>query len=136
MANVAYDMMTALYSNGRKYEIMVWLAQIGHAGPISTSGEEPETVFIHNVQFYLYHGRPPGLNTYSFVPVEKTWIRNFKGDLAEFLFHLVWAGKLPTDALLETIGAGSEPFVGTDAKFTTEFISIDVEPNKVMGVGA
>lgn len=137
MANVAYDLMTKPYhEKGPKYEIMIWLARIGQAGPISTYGEEPEKVIIQNVHYHLYHGLPPGLNTYSFVPVDMAApMRSFKGDLAAFLYHLVRARKLPADAVLETVGAGSEPFVGTDARFTTEFISIDVEPNKVMGVG-
>lgn len=127
MANVAYDMMTDAYgTNGPKYEIMIWLAGIGGAGPISKTKYPLRTVKIGSTYFDLYKGYPPGLITYSFVPVKGGILQEFQGNLFPFLFYLKQHGMLPGDAKLATIGAGTEPFEGSGT-FVTTSLSIDIQ---------
>lgn len=127
MANVAYDMMTEPYgTNGPKYEIMIWLASIGGAGPISKTSDPLRTVQISGTYFDLYEGFPKGLITYSFVPVKGGYLQEFQGNLFPFLLYLKQHNLLPGDAKLATIGAGTEPFEGSGT-FVTTSLSIDIK---------
>ena len=57
VADVSYDMFTSSTSGGSdEYEIVVWLAAIGGAGPISSTGSAVATVTIDGVSFNLYSG--------------------------------------------------------------------------------
>lgn len=57
MADVSYDIFTSATSGGSNaYEIMIWLAAIGGAGPISSTGSAIATTTINGVTFKLYSG--------------------------------------------------------------------------------
>ena len=57
VANVAYDLFTSSTASGSaEYEIMIWLAALGGAGPISSTGKEVATVTLAGKSFKLYSG--------------------------------------------------------------------------------
>ncbi|EGZ16758.1 putative glucanase [Phytophthora sojae] len=70
VADVSYDLFTSSTASGsNEYEIMIWLAAYGGAGPISSTGKAIATVTIGSNSFKLYKGpngsttvyQPPGL---------------------------------------------------------------------------
>lgn len=57
VANVAYDIFTSSTATGSaEYEIMIWLAALGGAGPISSAGSPVATPTIAGVSWSLYSG--------------------------------------------------------------------------------
>jgi xyloglucan-specific endo-beta-1,4-glucanase len=57
VANVAYDLFTSSTATGSaEYEIMIWLAALGGAGPISATGKEIATVTLAGKSWKLYQG--------------------------------------------------------------------------------
>lgn len=57
------------------------------------------------------------MTVFSFVAVSP--INSFNGDLNEFLIYLRGNQGLPKSQILQSVGAGSEPFSGSNAVFTT-----------------
>ena len=118
VANVAYDLFTgATATSSPQYEIMIWLSGLGGAGPISSTGSAIATVTIAGKQFKLYKGPNGQMTVFSFVAVSP--INSFKGDLNEFLIYLRGNQGLPRSQILQSAGAGTEPFSGSNAVFTT-----------------
>ncbi|KAF1777860.1 Concanavalin A-like lectin/glucanase domain [Phytophthora cactorum] len=110
IADVAYDLFTSSTAGGsNEYEIMIWLAAYGGAGPISSTGKAIATVTIGSNSFKLYKG-PNGSTT-------KT-ITNFSADLLDFFTYLVKYQAFPSIQFLITLEAGTEPFTGSNAKMT------------------
>jgi xyloglucan-specific endo-beta-1,4-glucanase len=70
--SIVADIFTSATSGGANaYEIMIWLAAIGGAGPISSTGSAIATTTINGVTFKLYSG-PNGSTTvckYYVIPV-------------------------------------------------------------------
>lgn len=56
-------------------------------------------------------------NVYSFVASSQ--INSFSGDLMEFVNYLTSKQGMPKSQILQSVGAGSEPFTGSNAVFTT-----------------
>jgi len=108
-------------SGSNEYEIMIWLAAIGGAGPISSNGSTVATPTIGGVSFKLYSGRNGATNVYSFVAASETTI--FSGDLKAFFTYLESSFSFPSSQYLLSIGAGSEPFTGSGAVFKTSAYS-------------
>jgi len=126
VADVSYDIFTSATSGGANaYEIMIWLAAIGGAGPISSTGSAIATVTIDSVSFNLYSGPNGDTTVYSFVAV--TEATSFSGDLMNFLTYLEENESFSSSQYLASIGAGTEPFTGTDAVFSTSAFSIVVD---------
>ncbi|KAK5116408.1 hypothetical protein LTR62_007955 [Meristemomyces frigidus] len=130
VADVAYDMFTSSTATGaNQYEIMVWLAAIGGAGPISSSyGSNGKPVAIATAtigghSFNLYKGPNGSTTVYSFLPASGQ-IANFSGDVKLFLAYLVQHEGLPNSQYLTSVGAGTEPTTGRGAKFTVEAYSV------------
>jgi xyloglucan-specific endo-beta-1,4-glucanase len=119
-------MFTASTSGAQtnEYEIMVWLAALGGAVPISSTGSSVATPSIGGVQWTLFSGSNGVNNVFSFVTAtEQT---SFNGDLNQFLDYLVANEGLSSSQYLNVVEAGTEPFNGNEAQLTTTAYSITV----------
>ncbi|OLN95239.1 putative xyloglucan-specific endo-beta-1,4-glucanase A 2 [Colletotrichum chlorophyti] len=118
VANVAYDLFTASTATGSpEYEVMIWLGALGGAGPISATGSTIATPTVAGKKWNLYKGTNGQMTVFSFVAPSN--VESFSGDLKEFITYLISSQGLPSSQILQSIGAGTEPFVGSNAKFTT-----------------
>ncbi|RDW74983.1 hypothetical protein BP6252_06125 [Coleophoma cylindrospora] len=125
VADVSYDMFTSSSASGSdEYEIMVWLAAIGGAGPISSTGSSVGTVTVGGVTFKLYSGPNGSTTVYSFVAESEA--TSFSGDLLDFYTYLESNEGFSSSQYLLSIGAGTEPFTGTSAVFTTSKYSVSI----------
>ncbi|VUC37166.1 unnamed protein product [Clonostachys rosea] len=134
VANVAYD----LFSNDDcgstpLYEIMVWLGALGGAGPISSTGSPIATVTIGGVSWSLYKGMNSQMTVFSFVASSSQ--TNYSGDLNDFLKYLTSSQGYPSSQCLYSIGAGTEPFTGTNAVFSTTGYSASLSASSGGGSG-
>jgi xyloglucan-specific endo-beta-1,4-glucanase len=127
VANVAYDLFTASTpgASSQEYEIMIWLAAFGGAGPISSSGSPIATITVAGNEWKLYKGPNGSMTVFSFVATKQ--ITNFSGDLMGFVNYLTKNQGLPTRQYLNTVQCGTEPFVGTNAKLTVSSFSAQVK---------
>ena len=104
---------------------MIWLAALGGAGPISSTGSPIATPTIGGHSFKLYSGPNGSMTVYSFVATSE--ITSFSGDLVDFFDYLESnEGVSATSNYLQSVGAGTEPFTGSNAVFTTSAYSITV----------
>ncbi|KAI9730064.1 MAG: hypothetical protein M1834_006056 [Cirrosporium novae-zelandiae] len=118
VADVAYDIFTSSTASGDdEYEIMIWLAALGGAGPISSTGSTVATPTIAGVSWELYSGYNGDTRVFSFVASSKQ--TSFSGDLLDFFTYLESKQSYSSSQYITSIGAGTEPFTGTDAVFTT-----------------
>jgi len=125
VADVSYDMFTSATSGGSNaYEIMVWLAALGGAGPISSTGSAVATATIDGVSFKLYSGPNGATTVYSFVATSE--VTSFSGDLLSFFKYLESNKGFSSSQYLKSIGAGSEAFTGSKAVFKTSAYSVVV----------
>ncbi|KAH7066974.1 concanavalin A-like lectin/glucanase domain-containing protein [Paraphoma chrysanthemicola] len=123
IANVAYDLFTSSSASGSaEYEIMIWLSALGGAGPISATGSPIATVTLAGTSWKLYNGKNGQMNVFSFVASSD--VKSFKGDLVEFIKYLTSKQGMPTSQILQSVGAGTEPFSGSNAVFTTTAYSL------------
>ncbi|KAG6583201.1 cell 12A endoglucanase [Phytophthora cinnamomi] len=68
VANVTYDLFTTSTLGGdAEYEVMVWLAAIGGAGPLSNTGSAVAQVTVGGVDFNLCRGKNGNMTVYSYV---------------------------------------------------------------------
>jgi xyloglucan-specific endo-beta-1,4-glucanase len=104
-------------SGANEYEIMIWLAALGGAGPISSTGSPVATPTIAGVTFKLYKGPNGSTTVYSFVAASQT--TSFSGNLLDFYTYLESKLGFPSSQYLLSIGAGTEPFTGSSAVFNT-----------------
>ena len=100
---------------------MIWLASYGGASPI---GNQIATVNIGGVNWALYNGQNSYWTVYSFVAPSP--INQFSADIKQFFQYLTntYPAIVPGSYYLQTIGAGTEPFIGSDAWFTVSSYSI------------
>lgn len=123
VANVAYDLFTSSTASGSaEYEVMIWLSALGGAGPISSTGSPIATVTLAGTSWKLYNGKNGQMNVFSFVAASE--VKSFKGDLVEFLNYLTSKQGVPTTQILQSVGAGTEPFSGSNAKLTVSAYSL------------
>lgn len=126
VADVAYDMFTSSSADGSdEYEIMVWLAALGGAGPISESGSAIATPTIGDVSWSLYSGPNGDTTVYSFVASSEQ--TDFSGNLIDFFDYLEEYEGLSSSQYLLSIQAGTEAFTGSDAELDTSAYSVSVE---------
>lgn len=124
VADVAYDMFLSSTADGDdEYEIMVWLAALGGAGPISSTGSAIATTTINGVTFKLYSGPNGSMTVYSFVAESTTTA--FSGDMLDFFTYLIDNEGLSSSLYLIDVQAGTEPFTGS-ATLTTSKYSVAV----------
>jgi len=125
VADVSYDMWLAPSASGTNdYEIMVWLAAIGGAGPISSTGSTVANSTIAGTKWDLYSGANGDTKVFSFVAQSEQTA--FDGDLMDFFTYLIKEENVPNSHYLTSIGAGTEPFTGENAVFTTSAFSVSV----------
>lgn len=117
-ANVAYDLFTASSASGTsEYEIMIWLTALGKAFPISSSNDPVATVTLAGSSWKLYKGKYENRPVFSFVATNE--VRDFSGDIMDFMNYLTSKQGMPKSQILQTVGAGTEPFTGSSGKLTT-----------------
>ncbi|KAF7158170.1 hypothetical protein CNMCM5623_002836 [Aspergillus felis] len=118
VADVAYDIFTSYSPGGSTaYEIMIWLAAIGGAGPISSTGSPIATVTIAGTSWDLFKGPNGATTVFSFVAhSEQT---SFNADILAFFKYLIQSQGLPSSLYVSGIAAGTEPFIGSNAQLTT-----------------
>lgn len=125
VANVAYDLFTSSTVDGDpEYEFMIWLGALGGAGPISSTGSSIASVDLAGTTWDLYNGANGQMNVFSFVA--KSNVENFSGDLVDFTSYLTSEQGVSASQILTSVGAGTEPFTGSDAVFTTSKYSVAV----------
>ncbi|KAF2161047.1 glycoside hydrolase family 12 protein [Zasmidium cellare ATCC 36951] len=129
IADVAYDLFTSSSPTGdEEFELMVWLAAIGGAGPISSTYDAQGnptpigTATIAGTTWSVYKGPNGQMTVYSFVAPSQ--VTNFSGDLKDFYAWLVSNDGFSESQYLISAGAGTEAFEGTDAVFTTSAYSL------------
>ena len=103
---------------------MIWLSALGGAGPISSTGSPIATVTLADSSWNLYQGVNGQMTVFSFVAASD--VNNFCGDLVDFIDYLVDEQGVGESQVLQSVGAGSEPFSGSDAVFTTSHYSAEV----------
>jgi xyloglucan-specific endo-beta-1,4-glucanase len=125
IADVSYDLFTSSTSKGsNEYEIMIWLAALNGAGPISSTGKSIATVSIGGVAFHLYKGPNGSTTVYSFVAHKATF--SFTADLKEFFTYLIKNQAFPSSQYLNVLEFGTEPFSGNNIKMTVSSYSATV----------
>lgn len=126
VADVSYDLWLASSADGdNEYEIMVWLAALGGAGPISSTGSTIDTPTIGGYTWDLYTGPNGDTTVYSFVASSS--IESWSGDMMDFFTYLVENQGVSDSKYITSLQAGTEPFTGTDAVFTTSSYTMSVE---------
>lgn len=76
-------------------------------------------IAIEGHNWTLYQGSNEGATVLSFLPADGRPINNFSGDLNAFMKYLITNKLISADQYLLSLGAGTEPFEGQNAKFTT-----------------
>jgi len=115
VADVAYDTFldSTPGSSTNAYEVMIWLAAYGGAGPISKTGKPVATMDLAGTSWNLHDGYNKDMRVFSFV--SPTPVTAFSGDLMEFFDYLTKNRYMGSGNYLNTVQAGTEPFVGNKA---------------------
>lgn len=125
-ANVAFDLFTGDTADSEPvYEFMVWLGAFGGAGPISETGSPIGSVNLAGIEWQLYKGPNGQMTVFSFVASSGN-VGSFSGDLTEFSSYLVAEHGVDDGQILQSVGAGTEPFIGSNVVFTTSSYSATV----------
>lgn len=103
---------------------MVWIGSLGGAGPISETGSTIATPDVAGSTWDLYSGKNGQMQVYSFVTQENQ--NSFSGDLYDFVTYLQNNQDLGSDQFLQSVGGGTEPFVGTNGVLTSTGFSLSV----------
>ncbi|KAH6654818.1 concanavalin A-like lectin/glucanase domain-containing protein [Truncatella angustata] len=125
VADVSYDLWLAPTSGANDaYEIMIWLAAIGGALPISSTGNAIATVTLEGHSFKLYYGLNGGVKVYSFVASSPVY--SFSGDVKKFLTYLTSKQGVDANSWVTHLQAGTEPFTGSNVVFTTSSYKLTI----------
>ncbi|KAG6013260.1 hypothetical protein E4U43_007409 [Claviceps pusilla] len=126
VADVSYDLWLAPSADApNKYEIMIWLGALGGAFPISETGRTPiARAPIAGTSWSLYKGPNGGTTVFSFVASGN--VQHFNGDLNLFFKYLTQNQGVPASSVITALQAGTEPFEGTNAVFTSPECSISI----------
>ncbi|KAG7382427.1 hypothetical protein PHYPSEUDO_004858 [Phytophthora pseudosyringae] len=125
ITNVAYDLFTSATAGGNvEYELMVWLAALGGAWPLSTTGKPIKEVKVSNVDFNLYQGKNGNTTVFSYVAVNTT--TSFSADFKQFFDELPSDNTIAPTQFLTHVQAGTEPFQGKNATLTVSKYSVAV----------
>ncbi|KAF3769762.1 family 12 glycoside hydrolase [Cryphonectria parasitica EP155] len=120
-ADVAFDtfLSSSCSSTTDEYEVMIWLAALGGAGPISSTGATIATPSIDGYTWNLWYGLNGATKVYSFVAPSE--ITSFDGNLLSFFDYLVDYEGVSSSSCLIDIQAGTEPFTGTSATLKSNY---------------
>ncbi|KAG2172510.1 hypothetical protein INT44_002525 [Umbelopsis vinacea] len=129
VADVAFDMFTSSSATGSsQYEIMIWvcmlefdlvqngfnwLAALGGAGPISSTGSPIYTFTNAGVTWNLYSGPNGSTTVYSFVA--SSTVNSLSTDVLAFFTFLESKSLISSSQYLTNVQAGTEPFTGSNA---------------------
>lgn len=103
---------------------MIWLAALGGAGPISSTGSTIATPTLAGYSWKLYYGLNGSTKVYSFVASSE--ITSFDGDLKAFYTYLTTYEGVSTSSCLITLEAGTEPFTGSSAVLKSNYyVTVD-----------
>ncbi|KAG6583020.1 cell 12A endoglucanase [Phytophthora cinnamomi] len=117
ITNVAYDLFTSPTIGGdTAYELMVWLAALGGAWPLTVTGQPIKSVNLGGVDFNLYQGWNNKTKVFTYVAKQTTY--TFSADLRQFFDELPADNTIETTQYLTHVQAGTEPFQGKNATFT------------------
>lgn len=89
---------------------MIWLAALGGAGPISSTGSPVDSPTIAGSQWKVYTGNNGSVKVISFVATSS--ITNFNGDLNQFFTYLTTKQGVSSSLYATKLQAGTEPFTG------------------------
>lgn len=130
VADVSYDIFTSSTSTGsNEYEIMIWLAALGGAGPISSTGSAIATPTINGVKWNLFSGPNGATTVYSFVA--QSQVTSFSGDLLLFFTYLESNNAYSSSQYITTLEAGTEPFTGSSAVLSVSAYSVSIATGAV-----
>ncbi|EED12953.1 conserved hypothetical protein [Talaromyces stipitatus ATCC 10500] len=120
VADVAYNLFTSYSASGSaQYEIMIWLAALGGANPISSSGSTIATPTIGGITWNLY-SRPNGATTvYGFAASSEQ--SSYSGNLLDFFKYLEDYEGFSSSQYLLSVQAGTEPFTGPNAELYSTY---------------
>jgi len=126
IADVAYDLFTSSTTTGSaQFEIMIWLAALGGAGPISSTGSPIASPVIDGVTWNLFSGPNGAMTVYSFVVSNKE-TTSFSGDLLAFFTYLEANNGFSSSQFLQSIQFGTEPFSGSNAVLSVSAYSVSL----------
>ncbi|KAI8060167.1 hypothetical protein BC940DRAFT_281129 [Gongronella butleri] len=125
IADVSIDAFTSSSPGGNnEYEIMIWPAALGGAGPISSTGSPIASFDFGGTSWKLYKGPNGSTTVYSFVA--SSVVNNLSGDINAFFKYLVSNNYIGSSQYLNVFEAGTEPFSGNDAVFTVSGYSASI----------
>lgn len=101
---------------------MIWLAALGGAGPISSTGSAIATVTLGGYSFKLYYGLNGSVKVYSFVAASE--ITSFDANMMVFYDYLITYEGVSSSSCLITFEAGTEPFTGTSAVLKSNYYAV------------
>ncbi|KAH7489062.1 hypothetical protein KRP22_012260 [Phytophthora ramorum] len=128
ITNVAYDLFTSATAGGDvQYELMVWLAALGGAWPLTSTGQPIKSVTLGGVAFNLYQGWNNKTKVFTYVAKQTT--NTFTADLRDFFTELPADNTIETTQYLTHVQAGTEPFQGQNATMTVTKYSAAVKTN-------
>lgn len=104
---------------------MVWLAALGGAGPISSTGKAVATPTIAGITWNLWSGKNGQMTVFSFVA--QSQVTSFDGDMLEFATYLSKNQGFSMSQYLLSAGAGTEPFTGSNAVMKVSAYSLTIE---------
>ncbi|KAL0947552.1 hypothetical protein HGRIS_013646 [Hohenbuehelia grisea] len=123
-ADVAYDIWTGVPSSGTpasaasSFEIMIWLSGLGGIQPVGSQITSGISLAGHT--WNLWRGPNSNWEVLSFVSASGD-INNFDVDLNEFFKYIIQNQGVAPTQFVQSIQAGSEPFVGTANLVTTSY---------------
>ena len=129
VGDVSYD---AYFGNGptsqASYEVMIWLATLGGAFPMSYTNEAIATLTIAGTSFHLYKGPHGGHGASTiFTFVADSDQSSYSGNLLDFFYYLADNEGVSSGLYLQSIGAGMEAFTGSNVHFQTSAYTMSVD---------
>ncbi|KAJ7290369.1 endocellulase [Mycena rebaudengoi] len=127
-ADVAYDIWFGKASSGNpatsasSYEIMIWLSGLGGIQPVGSQITTGTVVANHT--WNLWKGPNANWEVFSFVSAAGN-LNSFNVDLNDFFKYLVQQQGVAATQFVQSIQAGTEPFVGT-ANLVTSAYSVSI----------
>ncbi|KAK6580244.1 hypothetical protein PZA11_007266 [Diplocarpon coronariae] len=126
VSDVSYDIWLAPKVGANyNYEIMIWPGVYGGAKPITSTGNPIATPTIAGIKWELYQGTNGDTSVFAFIPTGSN-VDEFSADLKLFLNYLTSNQNVATTNVVERIQAGTEPFEGSNALFTTDKYTLTV----------
>jgi xyloglucan-specific endo-beta-1,4-glucanase len=128
VGDISYDVYFGDAATGQaSYEVMIWLATLGGAFPMSYTNEAIATFTIAGTSFHLYkgpHGGHGASTIFTFVADSEQ--SSYSGNLLEFIYYLVENEGVSPNLHLQSVGAGMEAFTGSDVKFQTSSYAMSI----------